>query len=67
VQVLQVEAQGQGVRLSITASVGATTVWRGHPLERPFHEADTALYAAKAAGRGRMVFFDAADAVTPQG
>jgi diguanylate cyclase len=55
---LEVEARAQGVRLSITTSVGATDVPPGGAIDQMFRQADDALYHAKERGRARMVFFD---------
>jgi diguanylate cyclase (GGDEF)-like protein len=46
------EVTWQGVRISVTVSIGVAPIRRELPtLDWMIHEADTALYAAKAAGR----------------
>ncbi|MBG0566474.1 GGDEF domain-containing protein [Actinoplanes aureus] len=43
-----------GVQLVPAASIGVA-VWRGHPdIDSLLHDADTAMYAAKTAGKGRV-------------
>ncbi|HEY1270921.1 MAG TPA: EAL domain-containing protein [Terriglobales bacterium] len=51
----------RGRDLSVTASVGITTSASRYPTaESMLRDADTAMYRAKASGRGRHVVFDAA-------
>jgi diguanylate cyclase (GGDEF)-like protein len=45
--------------LSITASFGLAALAVGEPVERSIDRADAALYAAKAAGRNRVVIWEA--------
>jgi diguanylate cyclase (GGDEF)-like protein len=47
-----------GQRIRLTTSVGAHIAAEGETLESAAHKADVALYAAKAAGRNRLVVFE---------
>jgi diguanylate cyclase (GGDEF)-like protein len=56
-------AHGTGTA-RITVSAGVAEFARGDDAERLLREADRALYAAKAAGRDRVVLSDAVDRIT---
>jgi diguanylate cyclase (GGDEF)-like protein len=49
-----------GQRIRLTTSVGAHIATEGETLESAAHKADVALYAAKAAGRNRLVVYEPA-------
>jgi GGDEF domain-containing protein len=52
---------GDGVRATVTASVGIALNRPGDTADDVLHEADLAMYTAKTTGKGRHMLADAAD------